>query len=107
MADIYVAVWNQDKVAMSSVNGALIVILVIRDGLFQAQRPVMLRSSTAIFQNISAGLYTIIARHPDLTPTEARCDVNLAEGTILGSRFTYNEVQRRLLTIETEVSSLS
>ncbi|GAB4325499.1 MAG: hypothetical protein OHK0047_10410 [Leptolyngbyaceae cyanobacterium] len=107
MADIYVAVWNQDKVAMSSVNGELIVILVIRDGLFQAQRQVMLRSGTAIFQNLPAGLYTIIARHPDLTPTEARCDVNLSEGAIFGIRFTYNEVQRQLLTIETEESSLS
>jgi hypothetical protein len=106
MAEIYVAVWNQDKVAMPSVNGELVVILVIRNGFFQAQRPLMFRSGTAIFQNLPSGAYTMIARHSDLNPTEARYDINLSDKTILGIRFTFNELECRLLTIETEVSSL-
>jgi hypothetical protein len=45
---------------------------------FQSQRPVMLRSGTAIFQDLPAGAYTVIARHPDLNPTEARSEFGSA-----------------------------
>jgi len=106
MADIYVAVRNQNRVAMSSISGELVVVLVTSNGLFQAQRPVSRFTATAEFQDLPAGNYAIISRHPDLTPTEARYDIVLAEKTILGIRFTYSEPERQLLMIETEVNEL-
>ncbi|MBW4583099.1 MAG: hypothetical protein KME42_26320 [Tildeniella nuda ZEHNDER 1965/U140] len=77
MAEIYVAIWNQNEVAMSSVDGDLIVVLVTNDGRFQAQQSVTVRQATAFFRNLEAGDYTIIARHTSLMPTEARYDVGL------------------------------
>ncbi|MBW4518126.1 MAG: hypothetical protein KME16_00120 [Scytolyngbya sp. HA4215-MV1] len=91
---------------MSSIHGELIVILLTHDGRFQAQRPVTLQTAAAVFQEIPPGRYTIIARHPDLSPTEARCDAVLSEKTIFGVRFNYNEPERQLSTIETEVNEL-
>ncbi|NJP12616.1 MAG: hypothetical protein HC866_26745 [Leptolyngbyaceae cyanobacterium RU_5_1] len=91
---------------MSSINGESIIVLVTRDGRFQDQRSLTLRTGVAVFRAIPPGGYTIIARHPDLTPTEARYDAELTEKTILGIRFTYNEPERQLSTIEAEVSYL-
>ncbi len=45
----YVAIRNQDGVAMPSVDGELVIILVTRDGLFQAQKPVALQNAMALF----------------------------------------------------------
>ncbi len=70
MADIYVAIQNQSRVAMSSINGALMVVLVTHDGRFLSQQPVLLRTAMASFLGVPAGDYTIVARHPDLTPTD-------------------------------------
>lgn len=106
MADIFIAIRNQGGAAMPSINGEPIIILVTRDGQFQDQRSLTLRTGVAVFRDIPEGSYTIIARHPDLTPTEARHDAVLTEKTILGIRFTYNEPERQLSTIETEVSDL-
>ena len=60
----------------------------------------------ASFLGVPAGDYTIVARHPDLTPTEARYDVGLGEKAIFGIRFVYNEPQRQLLRIATEMRFL-
>jgi hypothetical protein len=106
MADIYAVIRNQDGFAMSSINGELIVVLVTRDGLFQSQRPVTLQTAVAIFRKLPAGSYSILVRHPDLVPTEARYDGELSEKTLLGIRFNYNEPERQLLSIETEVNEL-
>lgn len=106
MADIYVVIRNQDRFAMSSINGELIVVLVTRNGWFQSQRPVTLQTAVAVFREIPTGNYSIIVRHPDLMPTEARYDVELFEKTLFGIRFIYNEPERRLLSIETEVNEL-
>ena len=92
---------------MSSVNGELIVVLINQDGWFQAQQTVTIRQATAFFQNLPAGNYAIISRHPDLTPTESRYDVRLDEISILGIRFLYNEPERRLLRIETQMRFFS
>jgi hypothetical protein len=107
MADIYVAIRNQNDVAMSSVNGEIVIVLLTYNPLLQIQQPVTLRTAMATFVDLPAGDYTIVAKHPDLLPTEARYDVRLAENAILGIRFTYNEPERRLLTIETEMRFLS
>jgi hypothetical protein len=103
MADIYIAIRNENNAAMSSVNGEFIVVLVSSDNRFQNQQFVTLQTAMAAFQDLSDGDYTIIARHPDLTPTEARYDVRVAANAILGIRFVYNEVQYRLLRIDTEM----
>ena len=91
---------------MPSINGAFVVVLVTCDQRIQAQRAVSLRTATAVFQDLLAGAYVVIARHPELTPTEARCDVELSENEVFGIRFIYNELERQLLRIETEVSYL-
>ncbi len=103
MADIYIAIRNENNAAMSSVNGEFIVVLVSSDNRFQNQQSVTLQTAMAAFQDLPNGDYTIIARHPNLTPTEARYDVRVAVNAILGIRFVYNEVQYRLLRIETEM----
>ena len=107
MAEIYVSIWNQDEVAMSSVDGELIVVLVTKDGRFQAQQAVTIRQATAFFYNLQAGDYTIIARHSSLMPTEARYDVGLGVEAAFGIRFVYNEAQRRLLRIDTQMRFFS
>lgn len=105
MADIFVAIRNQNRVAMSSIAGELVLVLVRRDGRFQAQKPVALQNAMALFLNLPAGSYTVIARHPDLNPTEARQDVELGDREVFGVRFVYNEARRQLLSIETELRS--
>lgn len=107
MAEIYVSIWNQDEVAMSSVDGELIIVLVTKDSRFQAQQTVTVRQATAFFQKLQAGDYTIIARHPGLMPTEARYDVGLSDEAAFGIRFVYNETQRRLLRIDTQMRFFS
>jgi hypothetical protein len=45
--------------------------------------------------------------HPTkMSPIEARYDAELTDKMILGIRFIYNEVDRQLSTIETEISDL-
>lgn len=92
---------------MSSIDGELIVILVTKDSRFQAQQPVTVRQATAFFQELTAGDYTIIARHPKLMPTEARYDVGLGMQAAFGIRFIYNEPERRLLRIDTQMRFFS
>ncbi|NJP10000.1 MAG: hypothetical protein HC866_11395 [Leptolyngbyaceae cyanobacterium RU_5_1] len=106
MAEIYVAIRNQDRIAMSSVSGELILVLVTSDGRFMAQQPASLRNAMATFFDLPAGKYSVIARHPSLQPTESRKDLELSINAIIGVRFIYNEPERQLLNIETEVSYL-
>jgi hypothetical protein len=92
MAEIYVAIRNQDGVAMPSVNGELVIILVTKDRRFQAQKPVALQDAMALFFNLPTGAYTVIARHSGLNPTEVRQDVDLSDLDIFGVRFVYNRL---------------
>lgn len=103
MADIYIAIRNQNNAAMSSVNGEFIIVLVSSDNRVTSQQSVTLQTAMAAFQDLPGGDYTIIARHLDLNPTEARYDVRVAANALLGIRFVYNESQYRLLRIETEM----
>jgi len=105
MADIYVVIRNQNNVAMASINGEIIVVLVAVNYQILAQSRVSL-SAIAVFLNVPEGSYSIISRHPDLTPTEARYDTDITETTILGVRFIYNEITKQLINIETEVNLL-
>ncbi len=91
---------------MASVNGELVTVLVTRAGQFVDQLPASMRGGMAIFQGLPSGQYTVIVRHPDLAPTEARQDLDIPENVIVGLRFTYNEPERQLLNTEMEVSYL-
>lgn len=106
MAEVYVVIRSQDNVAMSSVNGEIIVVLVAVDYQILAQSSVSLTSASVVFRDVPAGSYSIVSRHPDLIPTEARYDTDITEKSILGIRFIYNEVARQLINIETEVRLL-
>jgi hypothetical protein len=106
MADIYIAIRNQNNAAMSSVNGEFVVVLVSSDNQFQSQQPVTLQTAMAVFQDLPSGDYAVIARHPDLTPTEARYNAKLSANALLGIRFVYNEPQSRLLRIDAEMRFL-
>lgn len=106
MSEIYVVIRNQAGTAMPSINGELVIVLLTGDGQFQIQQPVTLRTATAMFFALPAGDYTILARHSALYPTEVRQDVKLPEDTFYGVRFVYNEPDRRLIRIETEMRFL-
>jgi hypothetical protein len=106
VSDIYVVIRNQLDVAMSSVGGELLVVMLTRDGIADRQTQASLRVAAALFPNLVSGEYSILVRHPSLVPTEARCDVTLLEQSVLGVRFVYDEPRRQLLKIEMETRSL-
>jgi hypothetical protein len=106
VSDIYVVIRNQLDVAMSSVDGELLVVMLTVEGIVYRQTNASLRVAAALFKNVTAGNYSILVRHPSLDPTESRCDVFLPEQSIFGLRFVYDELNRQLIRIETEVRSL-
>lgn len=106
MADIYVAIRNQDGRILPSVNGEFIMILVTRNNQVIGAKAATLDSAMARFQNLASGSYTVIVRHPDLSPTEARTDAELADNFILGLRYIYDEPTRRLSQVVTEITEL-
>jgi hypothetical protein len=85
---------------MSSIDGELIIILLTSGGQVVAQQPVRLMVADAIFTNLPAGRYTVIARHPSLDPTEVRQDIMLADNRMFGVKYFYAEADKRLLKIE-------
>jgi hypothetical protein len=85
---------------MSSVDGELIVVLLALEGQVVDQQPVRLTVADAIFSNLPAGRYTVIARHPSLNPTEARLDIALSDKVMLGVKYFYVEADRQLLRTE-------
>jgi hypothetical protein len=92
---------------MSSVEGNLLVVMLTTGGIVYQQTTASLRVAAAFFRNIPEGQYSILVRHPALDPTEARCDVVLPEQSVFGVRFVYDEPNRQLLKIETEMRSLN
>ncbi len=91
---------------MSSINGTAIIVLLASSGQVVDQQGADLTTAMVAFRNLPAGTYTILSRHPDLQPTEARYDHVLTDKTILGVRFVYNEPQRLLVDIQVEVNEL-
>lgn len=85
---------------MSSVDGELIVVLLTSDGQLITQQPVRVTVADAIFANLPPGRYTVIARHPALSPTEARQDIVLSDCMMLGIKYIYAEAERQLLRTE-------
>lgn len=85
---------------MSSIDGELIVVLLTSEGQVVDQQPVRLTVADAIFANLPAGRYTVIARHPSLNPTEARQDIGLSDNVMLGVKYFYAEAERQLLRTE-------
>jgi hypothetical protein len=107
LSDIIAVIRNQQGVGMSSVDGELVVILLTSQGIPLAQQPVMLRSAVAIFADLPAGFYTVLARHASLKPTEARQDIALRSQQMIGVKFIYAEADRQLIRIEVQEESLS
>lgn len=91
---------------MPSIAGEFIIVLVTRAGQFVDQIPASMRGGMGNFRGLPGGPYSVIVRHPDLTPTEARQDLEIPETAIVGLRFTYNEAERQLLDTEIEVNYL-
>jgi hypothetical protein len=100
MSDIIVAIRNEQGASMSSVDGALVVVLLASEGQVVDQQPVRMTVADVIFSRLPPGRYTVIARHPSLNPTEARQDVLLPEKLMLGVKYFYVEGERQLLRIE-------
>jgi hypothetical protein len=100
LSDIIVVIRNQQGASMSSVDGELVIVLLTSEGQVIAQQPVRLTVADAIFSNLPAGRYTVIARHASLNPTEAREDVVLSDNVMLGIKYFYAEADRQLLRIE-------
>jgi hypothetical protein len=107
LSDIIAVIRNQQGVGMSSVDGELVIVLLTSQGTLIDQQPAMLRSAVAIFANLPPGSYTVLARHPSLTPTEARQDVILQNQQMVGVKFIYSEPDRRLIHIEIQRESLN
>jgi hypothetical protein len=91
---------------MSSIEGDLVIVLLTAQGMAIDQQPVMFRSGVAIFANLPPGFYTVIARHPLLSPTEARQDIVLKRQQMTGVKFIYSEPDRSLIRIELQEESL-
>jgi hypothetical protein len=100
MSYVVAVIRNERGVSMSSVDGELIIVLLASEGQVLAQQPVRLGTADAIFANLPAGRYTLLARHPSLSPTEARQDITLSENIMLGVKYFYSEAERQLLNIE-------
>jgi hypothetical protein len=107
VSDIYVVIRNQADVAMPSIEGEFLVVMLTTEGIVYRQTAISLRVAAAFFLNIPRGEYSILVRHPVLNPTEARCDVNLPEQAVFGVRFVYDEPSRQLLRVETEMRLLN
>lgn len=92
---------------MASVDGELVTVLLTADGRVVDQQPVRFTVADAIFLDLPPGNYTVIARHPSLSPIEARQDVNLPANAMLGVKYFYTEAERQLLRIELDLRNLN
>jgi hypothetical protein len=106
LSDIIAVIRNEQGAGMSSVDGELVIVLLTTQGIVVDQQPVMLRSAVAIFANVPSGFYTVLARHSSLDPAEARQDIVLKESIMLGVKFIYSELERRLIRIELQEEPL-
>lgn len=91
---------------MPAISGEFVIVLVTRSGQFVDQLPASMLGGMALFRDLAGGQYTVIVRHSELNPTEARRDLEIPENAIVGLRFNYNEPERRLLGIDMEVDYL-
>jgi hypothetical protein len=107
LSDIIVVVRNERGVGMASVEGELVTVLLTSSGSVINQQAVRLTVADAIFLDLPAGSYTVIARHPSLRPTEARQDVTLPDKVMLGVKYFYTEVERQLLRVELDLRNLN
>lgn len=107
MSDIIVIVRNERGVGMASVDGELVTVLLSSDGRVVDQQPVRFTIADAVFLDLPSGSYTVIVRHPSLSPTEARQDVNLPANAMLGVKYFYTEAERQLLRIELDLRSFN
>jgi hypothetical protein len=72
LSDVIVVIRNERGVGMASVDGELVTVLLTSHGSIVKQQSVNFAVADAIFLDLPAANYTVIARHPSLSPTEAR-----------------------------------
>jgi hypothetical protein len=107
LSDIIVVVRNERGVAMASIDGELVSVLLTSEGKVLSQQPVRFTVADAIFLDLRPGSYTVIVRHPSLTPTEARQDILLPDQFMAGVKYFYDEAERQVLRIEIDMRSLA
>jgi hypothetical protein len=107
LSDIIVVVRNERGVAMASIDGELVTVLLTSDGRVLAQQTVRFTVADAVFLDLSPGSYTVIVRHPSLNPTESRQDISLSDKLMAGVKYFYDESARQLLRIELDLRSLN
>ncbi|MGV0026151.1 hypothetical protein [Phormidesmis priestleyi] len=68
MPDLYVVVRNQDDVAMSSIEGELLMIALLQDEILLHTQPVDLFLAEVLFFNLPVGRYQVMAVHQSVNP---------------------------------------
>lgn len=101
MPDLYVVIRNQDNVAMSSIEGELLTILLLQDGVLLHTQLVDLFLAEVLFFNLPVGRYQVVAVHPSVNPAQVQQTVQIVPQTaVMGVRFIYSEPERQLLRVE-------
>jgi hypothetical protein len=99
--DLYVVIRNQDNVAMSSIEGELLTILLLQDGVLLHTQLVDLFLAEVLFFNLPVGRYQVVAVHPSVNPAQVQQTVQIVPQTaVMGVRFIYSEPERQLLRVE-------
>ncbi|MGA7934465.1 MAG: hypothetical protein WCA35_13035 [Kovacikia sp.] len=70
--ELYVVIRNQDDVAMSSIEGELLTILLLQDGVLLHTQPVDLFLAEVLFFNLPVGRYQVVAIHPSVNPVQVQ-----------------------------------
>ena len=105
MAQIQIAVRNQDERSLTSIEGTAFVALLRSDGRLISEKTVSLRFADADFPDLSPGKYKALVRHPLVEPQEATWDVSIqTETELIQIAFIYSEPERVLLRVRTRLA---
>jgi hypothetical protein len=105
MAQIQIAIRNQDEKSLTSIEGTAFVTLLSKNGQVIASKSVTLRFADADFPDLSPGDYRCLVRHPLVEPQEVTWDVTIqTEPELLQVLFIYSELERVLLRVRTRLA---
>jgi len=86
---------------MSSIEGELLTILLLQDGVLLHTQLVDLFLAEVLFFNLPVGRYQVVAVHPSVNPAQVQQTVQIVPQTaVMGVRFIYSEPERQLLRVE-------
>ncbi len=104
MAQIQIAVRNQDQKSLTSIGGTAFVALLAKEGRIISEKTVSLMFADADFPNLSPGDYRALVRHPDVEPNETTFDITIqTETELLQVVFFYLEPERVFLRVRTRL----